>query len=365
MADHRPDAYEREDGVMVFRASSFGRCDRAIIAAGQGVDGAPPPASMQVKFDEGVAAEPELLMCLAERPSRGREIKWRDGESLVNIGLNTLLPEIATSYRKMGAGIMREPHDGQFTMELPLAKDIVLYGHLDGAGSVYVTGDDRFEPGQMVVVEAKAFGDAYWKQWIKEGIAGFPMYDWQTDAYALAANAGVLIIVGHKGIDGKVFEIRCEWKPKPNRGLGHFKIRGMKLAKAIYSGVLPADCGEAGEQYLCPMFFLHSDYKEEEKRRLETYKDEEAIRLANSIARHTEIANIHLASVKTGKEALKKLWDEQYGQDVVGVYADMTIRRKQYTVEPHMVGESLRDYIEVKVAKKKPKKEAVKQEEES
>src|SRR6516165_6637090 len=106
--------------MTVFRASSFGRCDRALIAAGLGMEPASPPEAMLKAYERGQKMEWHVLTALA---SRKEKVKWRDTGKEVKLGYNILDPGLMTSYRKVGDGVGRVPHDGQFAVELGVGED--------------------------------------------------------------------------------------------------------------------------------------------------------------------------------------------------------------------------------------------------
>lgn len=56
MSDERAMVYE-DDGTIVYRASSFGGCDTALVAARLNYPASPPPGKLQQVFDAGNAAE--------------------------------------------------------------------------------------------------------------------------------------------------------------------------------------------------------------------------------------------------------------------------------------------------------------------
>lgn len=58
----RAPVYIDDDGAVVYRASSLGRCTGALVRARLGVTPSPPPESMQERFDEGHAWEERVLL---------------------------------------------------------------------------------------------------------------------------------------------------------------------------------------------------------------------------------------------------------------------------------------------------------------
>ena len=247
MGDDRANAYHEGD-VLVLRASSFGSCPTALIAAGQGIEGEPPPAWLQVKFDEGNKNEPVILDWLT-----GKKPEWRDGSG-APLGVSLRDPLLDTSYRDLGTGMTRAADDRQFTMEWEILPDVVIRGHLDGIGQVYVTGVEGVELGP-IVVEAKAFGDALWDKWIRHGVSSMEGYAMQLSLYMIASGLPALFVVGHKDKAGDVFEVRMEHVAAPLVGLGKIKKRAKVIFDGVESGVLPAGCDKY--DYPCPYYKLH------------------------------------------------------------------------------------------------------------
>lgn len=58
----RAPVYIDDDGAVIYRASSLGRCTGALVRARLGVTPSPPPAEMQERFDEGHAWEERVLL---------------------------------------------------------------------------------------------------------------------------------------------------------------------------------------------------------------------------------------------------------------------------------------------------------------
>ena len=73
MSDDRAIVYE-EDGRIIYRASSFGTCDRALVAARLGYPSSPPPEALQRVFDGGNQAEEWYT---ANHPVQGAQTELR------------------------------------------------------------------------------------------------------------------------------------------------------------------------------------------------------------------------------------------------------------------------------------------------
>lgn len=285
IADHRPNAYPEElpDGTerLILRASAIGSCERALIAAANGVPPEPAPAWMQAKFDEGTIAEPQILSALS---SGYREVKTRDGRPL-HFGVNHLDPGTATSYRKLNENFLRPGHpefgDGQFAMEWELWEDVWVRAHADSIASVYVSADPDIELGTVFGVEAKKFGEALWSEWIKKGLAEMKggAYAWQVSAMMHASKLPFVFLVGQRvkldettdadeiealgGATWKIGEVRAEVIYEPPVRLGDMKAKARRIAKGWHSGLTPNEC--EGKDFPCPMWKLCAESKGEKK----------------------------------------------------------------------------------------------------
>jgi len=274
MSDDRPVAYmetrEVDGDVLIIRASGFGSCERAIIAVGTGLEPAPPPGWLQEKFDEGHEAEFEILQALSSKPG---QVKWRDGKEVCRIAFNHLNPLMATSYRKLGENISRHPEDAQFLVEWPIWPGVLIRGHTDSIGSVYVTADDRFGLGDLAVIEAKKFGDALWKKWVNSGVASMEHYAWQVSLYMHSTGLPAIFLVGHRvdvtdpdearelGRDWKIEEVRAELVTRAPIPLADMLKKARSIHVGVTSGVVPETCPET--DFPCPVFYLHADKEEE------------------------------------------------------------------------------------------------------
>lgn len=318
MADNRPDVYRVADGTLVFRASSFGACKKRLIAAGMEMEPAPPPQKMLEKFEEGIRNEDKIL---SSGTGQGHDVMWADVE-LGNdrtVGFSWTLrnPNVATDYQGVGKGIRRGPDDGQFTMKLDVTDDITIFGHLDGIAHVHSSSDKLWTPGEVFVIEAKAFGDAYWEKFHREGIDGFPQYQWQMSLYMSAAELPGLFLVGHKDENGDVFEYAAQWLCDPEFNMGVVKLRALMLARKIEAGDLPESCEET---WPCPFFYLHEEAPERE-----TYVDAQLEAWLSNMetwrATYTAADN----AIKDLKVKIRDRFVELAGEKGTGTVGDYTV----------------------------------------
>jgi len=267
MGDDRPNAYVESamgSDTLILRGSAFGYCEKALIAAGTGLPGAPPPDWLLGKFAEGIAAEPVILSAL----DPAAKVLDR-ADKPATYAVRALNPLVATDYRNLAPSVLPTPRDGQFTIELPVVAEspstmhTVIRGHLDGLCEVYMSASSAESPdpkvGETWLVEAKAFGPDLWRKWINYGLSAFPNYEAQCNIYLHATGAtGVLFVVGEKDDDGVVTvdRVRVEAVRGPLGPLGLVKAKARRISMAVLSGVVPDSCAEA--DFPCPFFHLHT-----------------------------------------------------------------------------------------------------------
>jgi hypothetical protein len=203
-----------------------------------------PPGSILKAYGEGIDNEPIILSLLQ------RDYVWRvlgkDELSSIGYQFGEWNEERGVDYRE------------QVRVELKIGERIVIGAHLDGIAECLIEGNAiGFE--QHCVVEVKAFGDGFWKRFKKEGVKGFPGYQWQVSVQMHGTGLPLLFVVGHKGSDGKVFEILTETVLVPPIGKGMFAAKLGRIEKAVALG----DAGSSGLQcptpfaFPCPYYPLH------------------------------------------------------------------------------------------------------------
>lgn len=243
---------EPATGLWVFRASGLGGCETALIHAARGEYAAPPPASMQVKFDEGHVAEPVIL-----------------GRMVEDKGVKLAVPGGPVG-RMAGVGVSH----GQFTVEIGVGKSALIRGHMDGIG--LVENGRRFNVGAPkgtgrgaeFVVEAKAFGESYFAKAKRHAVKGvlrpdwldeFPYYAMQASIYMHGTGLPLLFAVARKNDDGIVTgdsEVLYGWVDVAPVSLAKIKAKVTRVLRVAESGDEVA-CKTV--QYPCPYFELHDD----------------------------------------------------------------------------------------------------------
>lgn len=269
MADHRSDIYrDPTTDKLIFRASSINRCDLSLIYAALEYPEEQAPDKVQRGYDEGSAAEDQILARFCEGEFHGT--KWK-----------LLDPADLKSYHDgNGAGFPYSSHeimdDGQFTIEIPVGLNWVVRGHGDGVAQCFEQTSTGIEPprwiGKRVVVEAKFLGPDYFRKFLKHGISAFPYYEWQVSTYGMSTGLDVMFIVGEKlrRDDGqapdvgrvKVVHIRNSDLPVK---LAQLKMRVMKIGKMVEvarrDGIDALGLGECDgkAQYPCAFYPFHAE----------------------------------------------------------------------------------------------------------
>ena len=220
MGDDRESVYV-EDGKVVYRASSVGMCDQALIAIRQGVTPMMPPEWLKEKMDEGTAAEGEIVEAAREQVD----------------------------------GVLVSTQD---TVEVEVTDSLMIRGHTDGMmKNDYPFGD--------LVVEAKKLGPSLWAEWEKgmdEFFAKMPYYRDQATVYMYGAGAPMLYAAGKWDPDEKRIErVEVRVVEAMPGDINEIKGKLLGVEAAAASGVLP-EC--AGVMYPCPVFFLHEGDERED-----------------------------------------------------------------------------------------------------
>ncbi len=170
----RASVYEEGDRV-VFRASSLGNCIGALVRSRLGVTGSPPPEAMQARYDEGTAAEADVL-------ARGLGVDWIEVKDP-----NHLSP----------FGKVVEAEGGRAQVETEIAwGNKVVRCHPD---AVVVQGSTL----KQFVCEVKFLGPDMFAEVLadlEKFLANHPTYRWQFSIESLSTGLPLLLVVGCKDI---------------------------------------------------------------------------------------------------------------------------------------------------------------------
>lgn len=217
--DNRPIRYEEtgEDGVttVVYRASSLGMCDKAMLAAARGYPAAPHPDWFQEVLDEGTRAE---QLIVDQYQARGVEVYGQQDTVELEIG------EIDS-------------------------KRVIIRGHIDGRNQF---GD---------LVEIKKFRDSTWGKFLTSGVEINANYPWQVAVYMHALGVGNCEFVGGHWDGEKISEIDVKHLANPPIPMKAIRLKIARIERMIAEGLDPTDnipdihCNET--TYPCPYWKLH------------------------------------------------------------------------------------------------------------
>jgi hypothetical protein len=213
-----------------------GRCERALLHARVGRAPSPFPEKIQAAMDRSAALETTVIAAFGDQY------------------------EIDVIER-------------QRRVVIPVAEGVEIRGSIDGVG---VSTSQQYG-----LVEIKAFGDSYWNQFVKGGIAAFPEYVAQFQIYLAGLRLkyrhevdidswleGGWFVVGHSNTDGFLVtrngkpEIRFEWVPFSAATMAKAKAKVMRVEaahEAMQGGQrveLELPCTE---DYGCPYWTLHPE----------------------------------------------------------------------------------------------------------
>lgn len=290
VADHRPDVYE-ENGRWVFRASSFGGCERNLVRQAIGHTPADAPEFMLGKYDESAALEEPILRALEEqygwRVMRPAELPMYDFDDT-----------------------------GQFALELPVTGGVIRC-HPDAIAKCYrldsrvatdAEGQAMYELGDQRVVEVKALS-------VKS--APFDLsknlnYWWQFAIEMAVTKRKGIYVVGWKdedgelvrGEDGKI-RLSVAWYSEPPESLVAIKKRAKRLVGAINAALAGDGLPECDvKQYPCGFWSEHEGgvWAKPELEEL----DDQIAELAFEVYELASIAKFADENLKEAKAALHK-----------------------------------------------------------
>lgn len=275
----RPIAYEDDDGSIVYRASSLGMCDGALVRARLGVTGALPSEFMQTRFDEGTAWETRVLEAgLAETDwfiTQNRGILGQYGRAVEAADGLQVETEVA-----WGAEGARK----------------VVRCHPDG---ILVNREDA----RQAVCEVKFLGESMYREKVaglkKDGLRGLgPNYAWQAAIEMLSTGLPMVYVIGEKarGDDAvslsgvEVFEYGLDELPY---SLADVKMRVLQVEGYVARGEMPA-C-PVPFMYPCPYWAEHDKVEKKPDiadEVLEHLVESYARAMSNKAAHEAEAASI-------------------------------------------------------------------------
>lgn len=221
--DNRPIRYvEQVDGgeKVVYRASSLGACERALVAAANGYAPSPKPDWFQEVLDEGSAAE-SLINAM-----------WED---------------------KSGYPTVADQHEVELEIGEIDGRLIVVRGHIDGMA-----------PGTSPKLrEYKKFRDSTWQKFLQRGVECNVNYPWQVSIYMHALGAEECEFVGgHAAFDEwsnnlSISEVYCHRLAQPPFSLKAIRQRVIRIERLINTGFDAKEVDCQMSMYPCPYFKLH------------------------------------------------------------------------------------------------------------
>lgn len=252
--------WEDIDGCIYYTASGLGNCDAALYYDRIGIEGQPFPAKMQGAMDESGGLETAILEKL-ESKLVWRRVTRSDLEA-AGWGFGEFNTERGVDYSdqvRVVATIRKPGTDNGDT-----APAIRVPSHLDSIVSLTFAPLDMVKRrGEQRIGEVKAFGDAYWKKFKAEGLAGFPGYQLQLSAQMIGAGEDIgarwmkaLFIVGHK-VEGKIDEILVEEVDVPPIGWGIVRARILAIEEAVDGRNIPSCPVPA--KYPCAYYQFHTE----------------------------------------------------------------------------------------------------------
>lgn len=240
VADHRPDVYE-EDGKWVFRASSFGGCERNLVRQAIGHTPADAPEFMLGKYEESAALEEPILRALEE------QYGWR-----------VMRPAELPMYRF--------DETGQATLELPVTGGVIRC-HPDAIAKCYrldgvdAKSDRPWKLGDQRVVEVKALSAKSAPFDLSKNLN----YWWQFAIEMAVTKRPGIYVVGWKDENGELIRdqsgkirLNVAWYSDPPETLVAIKKRAKRLVGLINAALEGDGLPECDvKQYPCGFWSEH------------------------------------------------------------------------------------------------------------
>lgn len=214
-----PPRYE-EDGIVYYRASALGMCDRIFAAMTQGYEPMSKPEWFQTVLDEGTRMETKI----------------RD-KFIEDTGLTVI--------------------EDQREVRIEILDDVFIVGHIDG-----LTEDEEVPDN---VWEGKKFRPSTWEKFLRSGVECLPYYPIQSAIYMHAlreefdSDVGLHFTGGLYNEDkDTIDEVYTHHYIDPPVPLLAIKKRVAKLEAIINDGihVMDVKCAKPA-MYPCPFYFLH------------------------------------------------------------------------------------------------------------
>lgn len=294
----KPSVYFDESAeVWVYRASAASRCETELIYWRMGVEGDPPPADMQDRFDDGHLHESAILEKVT------KETGWHPMP----------VPDFDGAVGSLAIdGISFE--SDQWGIEIPVMDGVVIRGHLDG-----IFMNQNFDG--LRVVEAKALSKSSTESWLQAGFDAFPYYRDQLTLYMHGADIDQAIFAVKNKDSGKVHLSYIDGLPGD---VDEILRRIMVIEGKARAGIVPDECDRPG--YPCPFFRLHEDQVDDKTQALVAAADSLDQLLAEyAVAREDEKA------AKERKDEARDQIMELVGKDEVYNGTVWTVKQDRKT----------------------------------
>lgn len=322
LGDHRPDVYwDDEVSRYVYRASSLGNCERALVMHRAGIGGGDAPEFMQAAYAAGNRLEARLIRELCQREG------WSEvtGETLHQYGRISHNGQVEAAFKVGGGAMVRCHPDGivvKYKSEPMQLADIPL--------------------GERRVVEVKALGESFYRK-MKDGIGNVPFYDWQWAVEMVSTGLKGAYVMGLKCPECKassttecglcedgLLDITIKYYDEPTHTKAEIVKRVLHLERV-------GRAFDAGEQvscdwkmFPCPFYATHDTTEGVWSKDVTALSDTAVVRL-NDLVReyreHDAIATEHLVITNRAKEEIKALLSGEgltsYRDDLV-TYSERT-----------------------------------------
>lgn len=295
MSDNRANVYMEGD-TAVYRASSLGRCQKALTAARLGMPQSPVPGWLQTIFDHG---------------NRGED-------TIIN-----LLPQYGWQF----------DGGGQDEVTVNVSPTAIIRGHIDGLGTPWITekpntprslSDEQFCL-EMKTMSAKVFEE----QFKRTKLQNFPAYRWQGSIYGAALSLPVMFVIGVKKKDssGDVDFLHFHrMTPEEYVPIAKIKARVLTTEALAQAGVPPDTCDVPADGW-CPMEYLHDGAEDAALDAGQPAPDDDTSSQIAALAADYQAAKDLESRYKAAKDEARDLLDELMGDQKKVMVDGFTVLR--------------------------------------
>lgn len=223
MGDDRPARYLEGDRV-IYRASSLGACERALVALATGHQPRPHPQWFQDVLDEGTAMEPFIRAMHDD--ARAEHPGWQD------------------------------QYEGEFAVGQIGGREVVVRYHAD---DVLIDGSDA------LLREYKKFRESTWDKFIQQGVECNANYPWQVAVMMHSLQEMGLSVfcefIGGKYVDGAI--VGTHAFPVIDPPIPRIAIikKIARVERLIAEGLVPDEV-PCQVRFPCGFWYLHDDKPE-------------------------------------------------------------------------------------------------------